>query len=150
MPHCRTCGESKPDTDFYRWKSGQLRPDCKRCVNKATRRWQAANPVAFQRSQRKSRLKPYGISTVDYRRMGENQGWRCAICGTDDPGNGNGGRRTSWAVDHDHQTGAVRALLCNNCNTGLGQFLHDPVLLEIAIEYLRSSQDQRSIRPLFA
>lgn len=49
----------------------------------------------------------------------------CFICG--EPGN---------QVDHCHETGNVRGLLCINCNTGLGKFKDDPMLLEFARMYL--------------
>ena len=64
--------------------------------------------------------------------MFEEQGGRCAICSTEEPG-GNGNH---FSVDHNHKTGKVRALLCNHCNTGLGKFQDDPDLLRIAQLYL--------------
>ena len=54
------------------------------------------------------------------------QGGLCAICMTA-PAN---------HVDHDHASGAVRALLCFNCNGGLGQFKDDPDVLRAAADYV--------------
>jgi hypothetical protein len=55
----------------------------------------------------------------------------CVICG--DTG--------ALVVDHDHQTGKVRGMLCNHCNRGLGHFRDDPMLLEFAAQYLYASAD---------
>jgi Recombination endonuclease VII len=68
----------------------------------------------------------YGIFADDADAMLAAQGGVCAIC------------RVAPAVhvDHDHATGAVRALLCFNCNGGLGQFKDDPGLLHAAAYYV--------------
>ena len=58
--------------------------------------------------------------------MSEAQGGLCAICQV----------APAAHVDHDHETGAVRALLCFNCNGGLGQFKDDPYLLHAAAYYV--------------
>ena len=54
---------------------------------------------------------------------------QCVICGSDEP----------LAVDHNHQTGEVRGMLCNHCNRGIGHFRDDPLLLEFASQYLYAS-----------
>jgi Recombination endonuclease VII len=62
----------------------------------------------------------------------DEQGGRCAICRT--PEGECPGKRLH--LDHDHRTGAVRGMLCGNCNPGLGQFKDDPARLQAAIDYL--------------
>jgi len=64
------------------------------------------------------------------------QGGGCAICGTKEPGR----KKGVFAVDHDHITGKVRALLCTNCNIGIGNLGDDPVRLRTAADYLESFQ----------
>ena len=56
----------------------------------------------------------------------------CAICGTDTAG-GRAGRRMH--MDHDHDTDAVRGILCKDCNVGLGSFKDNPTLLRRAAAY---------------
>lgn len=80
----------------------------------------------------------YGISSADYDALLENQGGRCAICGTDEP---EGRSRTYFHVDHDHDTGAVRGLLCSRCNTALGLMREDTDAIMGMAAYLLSHQD---------
>lgn len=61
--------------------------------------------------------KTYGITVADYDRMLKGQGGKCGICGAEKPGNG---AHKNFAVDHCHETGRIRGLLCVRCNVGLG------------------------------
>jgi hypothetical protein len=79
-------------------------------------------------------VRNYGINRTEFDRMLVAQGGKCAICGHEPTGEA---RDKVLHVDHDHVTGAVRALLCAKCNTGLGAFRDEPGLLEKAIDYLR-------------
>jgi hypothetical protein len=56
----------------------------------------------------------------------------CAICKTEDPGP----RSNHFHIDHDHATGKVRGLLCNNCNRGIGLLKDSPSVLLQAHLYL--------------
>ena len=96
-----------------------------------------AEVKAYQRNNPEvrlaQRLKRFGIKPGDYRRMLAAQNGCCAICGSDRSD------KRGWRlhVDHCHETGRVRGLLCSNCNQGIGKFLDDPDRLERAALYLR-------------
>lgn len=79
----------------------------------------------------------YGLTLDDFNVMAEQQGNVCQICG-------NLRGRDSLCVDHDHDTGAVRGLLCVNCNSGLGHFEDKIDWLESAINYLKKSREEVS------
>lgn len=97
----------------------------------------AAKPEAYSRRSRKSRLKTqYNLTEDEYQKMLSEQDFRCAICGS------RSGRRKSshpLLVDHDHETGEVRGLLCQPCNSALGMFEDDTDRMLKAIDYLRRS-----------
>ena len=69
----------------------------------------------------------YKLEVEDYIQMCEEQGGCCAICRTFTP---------RLCVDHSHETGKNRGLLCHKCNVGLGQFNDNIQLLADAISYL--------------
>ncbi|GHJ59142.1 hypothetical protein NOK12_16600 [Nocardioides sp. OK12] len=104
-----------------------------------SRAYKAANPevvVAYRRAtaekhaDRKREMK-YGLRPGQFAEMLADQGGRCAICRTDTP-NGNG-----WQVDHCHDTGDVRGILCHSCNVGIGHLKDNPAVVEAALNYLR-------------
>lgn len=77
--------------------------------------------------------KKYGISLEDYDSKRVEQKHRCYICGTHEVET----HRGHLCVDHDHDTGTVRKLLCSKCNQGLGLFNDSPELLDKAANYLK-------------
>jgi len=80
----------------------------------------------------KAHLKrKYGLEWEEYVAMLDRQKGKCFLCGSD--GSGKDGK---FVVDHDHDTGEVRGLLCWNCNVGLGLFKEDTELLARAIKYV--------------
>lgn len=80
-------------------------------------------------------VRKYGLTLERYVAMLDEQKGCCAICNHPETLIKNG-TLAALAVDHDHTTGKVRALLCNHCNNGLGKFKDDPKLLQAAIAYL--------------
>lgn len=101
----------------------------------AQRRYRAKNIDRIRARAREYMLaydlkRLYGMSVEEFESMLVAQGGRCAICRRA-PG---AGKRLT--VDHDHATGAIRGLLCSNCNAMLGQAKDNPNTLLSAIDYL--------------
>ena len=133
----------RPDKDrfwsannFY-WKepilSAELRSDKAAYMREWSRKAREANPDYHKSALLK---RHYGITLSEYDAMLLSQNGCCAICRKAEA-NEIRGKVISLAVDHDHATGAVRALLCSACNTALGLFQDDPSLLQAAMDYLR-------------
>jgi hypothetical protein len=158
MKRCKKCGEVKPLNEFHEaagMRDGH-RSECKECSRKIRRAWYAANRQSsiayvkrwqqenkehlheYRREYRKGRKaqerdahlrRTFGITQADYEELLARQGGGCAICGKK-PG------KISLHVDHDHETGEIRGLLCVGCNNALGQFRDDPELLSRATDYV--------------
>lgn len=80
----------------------------------------------------------FGISAAEYDAMLDAQGGGCAICGNTASGDGRGHR---LHVDHCHESGQVRGILCAACNLGLGKFADDSERLRAAVAYLARAVD---------
>jgi len=91
--------------------------------------WWAAQTA--EKKKHYALTKNYGMSIEQYDDMLKAQGGGCAICGAETNKNGK-----SLFVDHCHDTGRVRGILCYKCNTGLGSFLDNPELIQKALSYL--------------
>lgn len=80
-------------------------------------------------------MRNYGITQEEYEELKAQQGDVCAICGQPEV-RVHKGIKVDLCVDHDHETGKVRGLLCARCNHGLGNFKDSPENLSNAIDYL--------------
>ena len=87
--------------------------------------------------------RKYGIDLDEYNRMREEQGYCCMLCGRHEDviravkrAPAKGRPPDPLVVDHCHETGDVRGLLCSRCNDGLGKLCDDPEMLRKGIVYL--------------
>jgi hypothetical protein len=108
--------------------------------------WRKSNPERWRKISAKSRKKrsadgrvknevlrwKYGIGYPEFRRMITEQDNRCAICMRPFKS-----ERVTF-VDHDHNTGKVRGILCAGCNMGIGILGEDVKILQKAINYLQT------------
>jgi hypothetical protein len=102
-------------------------------------KWRKDHPEQWSQIQRASNLRTkYGISVEEFDALLLSQGGCCAICGSSDSQmRKKKGKLTGcFAVDHDHETGKVRGLLCGHCNTGLGLLRDNVEILKKALVYL--------------
>lgn len=137
---CATCKEVQPRSEYRSASCGDNKSyrgidrRCQSCSAKRGKDYYQRDKVKSRVRQRASKLKMcYGITEAHYESLLLSQSSKCAICLTDDP-KGKG----KFNVDHCHSSGKVRALLCTNCNTGLGQFKDSVSLLELAARYLNA------------
>ena len=132
MKRCSSCKIEKPLDDFNKWKNGKMgrHNQCRDC----TKLWKPS-PEQRERSNKRTRewnrKKFSGFTQEDFDNKLKEQDYKCAICGTPDPG------ATNWHADHDHKTKQKRGVLCHKCNTGLGLLKDDIDVLCSAIEYLK-------------
>jgi len=104
---------------------------CKICRNVYQAAYKRANPKKFSPyNVDYHRRKKYGVTPVEYARMMVEQNGLCAICKEQDS------RGRALDVDHNHETGVVRGLLCNTCNMTLGKVKDNTELLKSMIAYL--------------
>jgi hypothetical protein len=100
------------------------------CSRKCKTNWYNRQPGKREDTLRRYYLRRYGLTLDEVAAMRVDG---CGICGRfDAPGRWEG----NLHIDHDHETGKVRGVLCHGCNVSLGHFQHDPVLLAAAIRYL--------------
>ncbi len=143
MKTCTKCQKPYPLEDFHNDKNAKdgKRSQCRHCVLAANRAWQAKDPERARAAWRKSFLKnydtkkrrlkvieSYGLTEKQYETLRQIKPGCCHIC--EKPF----GAREN--IDHCHETGKVRGLLCFRCNTAIGSFDDNVKVMKRAIEYV--------------
>lgn len=150
MKRCKRCGDLKDAGEFLRQSKARdgLGIYCRSCRNEYQKKWMKRNkdksPEGVRRYTRDMNLRAnYGITLGEYERRYKLQGGKCAICHK---------HFDKLHVDHAHNDGVVRGLLCPNCNVMIGHALEDIAILQGAIEYLSKEhlcEEKRMIQDTF-
>lgn len=125
---CVTCGEEKPTDEFY-----FQRRACKPCVREDQRRFRDSQP---DYNHARNLQRRYGLSVDEYQTLLANQNFACPICEVEISNTIEYKGKRPVAVDHNHDTGDVRGILCSMCNLMLGHARENTSILYRAIVYL--------------
>jgi hypothetical protein len=120
---CHICNEIKPDMFYKKQKN-----ICKKCSSEKSKKWYKEHREKARNYQLK---RNFGISKEEYDLMLKEQNNKCAIC------NIQNNTSKFFAVDHNHQTNKIRALLCCECNAMLGFCKENIDILLSAIIYIK-------------
>lgn len=130
---CKQCGKEGALDLFQRdiSKKDLVRPECKECTAANRKKRYCAN-----KNRKNNMEKNFGKGVLDvYQKLFDEQKGVCDICKS--PENG---RYKHLSVDHCHDTGKIRGLLCNNCNRGIGLLKDNSELLKNALEYIEKNK----------
>jgi hypothetical protein len=126
MKTCNTCKVNKPLAEFHKNGRQGYKIHCKPCLSKIRKKY--SNGRVGKLAARKAHLQArYKLTLEDWHALLISQSGRCAIC--NDP-------MKEPHIDHCHENGKVRGLLCFRCNNGLGFFKDNTEYLQQAIRYL--------------
>lgn len=128
------------------YAKSKLKSRCKLCEKKRHKQWHTSHkdhdreyksrPETRKRNRFYTVKAIYGLTYEQWHKLLTSQDFKCAICQAPlDPDDS-----TRTHTDHCHKTNIVRGILCKKCNSGLGFFNDDILVLERAIEYLKSVQ----------
>ncbi len=165
MFQCKECLEYKFQGEFYKNPTSKLgfTSRCRRCIIKRNLERRKADPdnrakrsKEYEKAKfntehseyltRKSvrRLKTeYGLTPQDIDELIKSQDGVCAICRGSKPAVVKKYNKNGLCIDHCHQTGKIRGLLCSLCNLGLGAFKDDIESLSAAVIYLKNNREEK-------
>jgi hypothetical protein len=134
---CNKCHIEKDVTEFHKNKVNEdgFQHRCKSCKKKYDVEWRKHRDKTIERNSNYKRK--YGITIEDYNKMFEEQHGCCVICGRHQTE-----MKEILAVEHSHETGKVRGLVCNRCNIIIGFFEDYPQLIITIKNYIGMSEQE--------
>ena len=135
---CKSCEEHKPLSDYAKRSASKdgLQRRCRSCMSEEQKAYRRSRDMHLIDRERNLR-KEFGIGIDEYNTMLDKQNGVCSICKCEETTK-RAGRVMALSVDHCHETGKIRGLLCNSCNRALGKFRDSVVHLTAAIRYLEA------------
>ena len=138
---CTRCGETKPIGEFYRLKERWTYYLCRQCSSEVGQQRRKLRDEKGLRGYERLmyRCNKVGVTVDWYQQKEREQSGVCALCGKPESHHVKNGEAAirSMAIDHNHETGKVRGLLCMRCNTALYQLeLNGREWAHKAVEYL--------------
>ena len=145
MKTCSSCQQELPLSLFYNSKvsSDGKGYRCKTCDGAARKAYHKKHPEKVRNKQRDNRRKwAYDLNKEDFEKLLAKQSGKCGICCVElDHSFGKHHKRNKLVVDHCHNTGKVRGLLCTMCNKGIGLLGDTEENVSKALVYLKSNTD---------
>jgi hypothetical protein len=145
---CGSCSTKKPYTAPKSYKCGTLRSYINGCRCSLCRSSNAKNAAEYRKTPKgqkiikNSNLKKYGITVDEYESMHDAQNGLCAICKKPETKTNQYGK-IRLAVDHCHESGKNRGLLCMNCNRALGLVGEDLKTIQAMYEYIKNNENKK-------
>lgn len=133
---CALAADYRRNRNKYKLKRKKSYAKNKEKENARTMAWRKANKKACRKYQMKSK---YGLTVSEYKKMTIEQNNVCYICGGTNPSG------KTLFVDHNHQTGEIRKLLCSRCNWYVGLVETGPKIFEDIVQYIEE-QNNESIK----
>ena len=136
MKVCSKCNIGKPLDSFHKRSNRPcgVRSICKDCYKQYPRELKRSEGYTRNYDLQRS----YSITTAGYNELLESQGGKCKICGV--PQNTLTGHKKNLCVDHDHNTGKIRGIICDKCNRGIGLLNDSEETLRAALSYLEQAR----------
>jgi Recombination endonuclease VII len=133
------------EDNFVKNSKGSLIKLCRSCNNEYLKDYAEKNKEKYIKIKRDRHLKnTYGISLTEYDSLLESQNKVCKICAKEESIGRGSKKERNLSVDHCHKSSIIRGLVCNDCNTRIGQvefFIDNPDCLRKILSHIGANTD---------